>query len=201
MSTEVRASKTDAESALEAHFAAARHSLPGAPAVASLREDAFRRFAADGLPHRRIEEWKYTDLRAFVREAKPLAPPPDAAAKRRASEAGAMQLEIDARRIVFVDGSFVPELSDLAAPEPGLTICSMASLLASGEVGRIGRMVATDDIAVALNTAFMGDGVMIDVAPGVALTRPIHLIFVNTGEHGGAVFMRSLITIGDGARA
>ena len=47
----------------------------------------------------------------------------------------------------------------------------------------------------------MGDGVMIDVAPGVALSRPIHLIFVNTGEHGGAVFMRSLITIGNGARA
>jgi Fe-S cluster assembly protein SufD len=201
MSTEVRASKTDAESALETHFAAARHSLPGAPAVASLRENAFRRFAADGLPHRRIEEWKYTDLRALMPAAKPLAPLPDGAAKLRAKEAGAMHLAIDARRLVFVDGSFVPELSDLAALEGGLTIRSMAALLVSGDVGKIGRIVPTDDIAVALNTAFMGDGVMIDVAPGVALSRPIHLIFVNTGEHGGAVFMRSLITIGNGARA
>src|SRR6516165_1009123 len=201
MSTEIHPSKTDAESALATHFAAARASLPGAPAVATLRENAFERFAADGLPHRRIEEWKYTDLRALMREAKPLAPLPDAAAKLRAKAAGAMHVAIDARRIAFVDGSFVPELSDLAALEAGLTIRSMASLLASGDVGQIGRIVPTDDIAVALNTAFMGDGVMIDVAPGVALTRPIHLIFVNTGEHGGAVFMRSLITIGDGARA
>ena len=33
----------------------------------------FARFDALGLPHRRIEEWKYTDLRALMREAKPLA--------------------------------------------------------------------------------------------------------------------------------
>jgi Fe-S cluster assembly protein SufD len=201
MSTELRPTKTQAESALEAHFAAARHHLPGAPAVTNLREHAFRRFTADGLPHRRIEEWKYTDLRALVREARPLAPLPDAAAKLRAREADAMRLAIDARRVVFVDGSFAPDLSDLATLEPGLTIRSMAALLASGEVGEIGRIVPMDDIAVALNTAFMGDGVVIDIAPGTALAQPIHLIFVNTCEQGGAVFMRSLITIGNGARA
>ena len=77
-----------------------------------------------GLPHRRIEEWKYTDLRALMRDAKPLAAPPDAAAKARARTAGAMLAGIDVRRIVFVDGMLVPELSDLA-PEPGLTISSL----------------------------------------------------------------------------
>jgi Fe-S cluster assembly protein SufD len=201
MSTEVRPVKTQAESALEGHFAAARRSLPGAPVIASLREDAFQRFAADGLPHRRVEEWKYTDLRALMREAMPLAPLPDGAAKLRAKQSGAMRAAIDARCIVFVDGSYVPELSDLAALEPGLTIRSMASVLASGHVGRLGRTVPTDDIAVALNTAFMGDGVMVDVAPGVALTRPIHLVFFNAAEQGAAVFLRSLITVGNGARA
>src|ERR1700738_1571497 len=103
MSTEVRASKTDAESALETHFAAARHSLPGAPAVASLRENAFRGFAADGLPHRRIEEWKYTDLRVLMPAAKPLAPLPDGAAKLRAKEAGGRGLAIGGRAALFFD--------------------------------------------------------------------------------------------------
>ena len=28
-----------------------------------------------GVPHRRIEEWKYTDLRALMRDAKPLERP------------------------------------------------------------------------------------------------------------------------------
>ncbi len=106
MNVDVRPIKTAAESALAMNFAAARGSLPGVDAVAALREEAFARFETDGLPSRRIEEWKYTDLRALMREAKPLAPLPDAAAKRRAGEAVATLASIEARRIVFVDGSF-----------------------------------------------------------------------------------------------
>src|SRR5215471_10384022 len=83
-------------------------------AVGALREDAFRRFETEGLPHRRVEEWKYTDLRALMREAKPLAGVPGAAAKARAKEALATLVDVEARRIVFVDGAFVPEVSDLA---------------------------------------------------------------------------------------
>src|SRR6266852_1095036 len=124
MNAEIRPIKTAAESMLAANFAAARRALPGAEAVAALREDAFRRFESDGLPHRRVEEWKYTDLRALMREAKPLAGMPDAAAKARAKDAGAMLASIEARRIVFVDGAYVPELSDLAGLEPGLAIRS-----------------------------------------------------------------------------
>src|SRR3989440_386426 len=85
-----------------------------------------------GRPHRRVEEWKYTDLRALMREARPLASPPDAAAKARAERALATLVAIEARRIVFVDGAFVPELSDLAALEAGLTIRSTAQALAAG---------------------------------------------------------------------
>jgi Fe-S cluster assembly protein SufD len=202
MNVDVRPIRTAAESALAANFAAARRSLPGIDAVASLRTDAFRRFEADGLPSRRIEEWKYTDLRALMHEAKPLARLPNAQAKRRALEQSALLVE--ARRIVLIDGSFVPELSDLERLEPGLAVRSMAASLAAGDprvVSELGKVVPTADLAVALNTAFMGDGVVIDVAPGVALARPIHLLFVNAGSEPGAVFMRSLATIGRGARA
>jgi len=111
---------------------------------------------------------------------------------------------IESRRIVFVDGMFVQELSDLAALEPGLTIRSMAQALAANDpaVGRhLGKVVPSDNIAVALNTAFMGDGAVIEVAPGVALTRPIHLLFLNAGGEPAAVFVRSLAVIGQGARA
>jgi Fe-S cluster assembly protein SufD len=202
MNADIRPIRTAAESALAANFAAARKSLPGVDAVAGLRADAFRRFEADGLPGRRIEEWKYTDLRALMREAKPLARLPDAQAKRLALEQSSLLVE--ARRILIVDGSFVPELSDLERLEPGLTVRSMAVSLAAGDprvVSELGKTVPTADLAVALNTAFMGDGVVIDVAPGVALARPIHLLFVNAGPEPGAVFMRSLVTIGRGARA
>ena len=204
MNAEVRPIKTVAETALAANFAALRRALPGAGAVAALREDAFKRFENEGLPHRRVEEWKYTDLRALMRDAKPLAGVPDAAAKARAKTAGGMLASIEARRIVFVDGAFVPEFSDLADLEAGLAISSMGQALAAGDpqlLTRIGRVVPTDDVAVALNTAFMGDGAVIHIAAGAALARPIHLVFFNAGGEGASVFARSLVVVGKGARA
>jgi len=204
MNAEIRPIKTAAETGLAANFAAAKPALPGAGSVAALREHAFKRFDAAGLPHRRVEEWKYTDLRALMRDAKPLAGVPDAAAKARAKDAGAAVASIEGRRIVFVDGAFVPELSDLAGLEPGLTIRSMAQALAAGDpqvTAALGKLVPTDDVAVALNSAFMGDGALIRVAQGAALARPIHLVFVNAGDTPAAVFTRSLVVVEQGARA
>ena len=203
MSADVRPIRTAAEQALAEAFAARKAALTRDP-LATQREAAFRRFAAEGLPHRRVEDWKYTDLRALMREAKPLAGPPDATGIARAKEAGAMLRGVEARRIVLVDGAFVPELADLAALEPGLTIGSLAQALATGEadvVHRIGTVAPTDDVAAALNTAFMGDGVVIRLTDGVTLARPIHLINAYTAETAAAVFARSLVVIGRGARA
>ena len=73
MKSDVRAMKTPAEQALSAAFTAVRDMLPGKRAVTALRDDAFRKFDASGLPHRRVEEWKYTDLRALMRDLYPLA--------------------------------------------------------------------------------------------------------------------------------
>src|SRR3974377_2264836 len=132
MTANIRNMKTPVEQALSAAYAAARGKLPGLP---DLREQAFREFEARGLPHRRVEEWKYTDLRALMRERPPLPGPPDAAAKARAKDARGVLAGIDTRRIVFVDGVFAPELSDLS-PEPGLTIGSLAYALAGGGASR-----------------------------------------------------------------
>jgi len=204
MNAEIRPIKTAAETALAESFGAAQARLPGKGALASLRTEAFQRFSAAGLPHRRVEEWKYTDLRALMRDAKPLAQPPDAAAKARAKNAGAMLASIEGRRLVVVDGVFVPELSDLAGLEAGLTIRSMAQALAEGDprvLGHLGKVVPTADVAVALNTAFMGDGAVVHVAAGAELVRPLHLVFVNAAEQPASVFTRSLMVVEKGARA
>jgi Fe-S cluster assembly protein SufD len=204
MNAEIRPIKTAAESALSASFAAAKGTLPGAQAVAALREEAFHRFERQGLPNRRVEDWKYTDLRAAMRDALPLAAAPDAAARARVAQAGALVAELEARRIVFVDGAFVAALSDLAELEPGLTIGSMAAALAAGEpliATHLGKVAPSDDVAVALNTAFMGDGAVIRVAARAALARPLHLVFGNSGLRPAAIFPRSLIVVEQGARA
>jgi Fe-S cluster assembly protein SufD len=202
VNAEVAVIKTAAETALAQTFAQVRDRLPGDEAVAARRNAAFDVFAKQGLPHRRIEEWKYTDLRALMRDAKPLASPPDAAAKARAKNAGRLLSDLDARRLVFVDGTFVPELSDLHDLEAGLAVGSLAQALTDGDpvvAARLGKLAPANDAAVALNTALMGDGAVIRIASGATIERPLHLLFV-ASDKSAAVFTRSLVTIDDGAR-
>lgn len=204
MNAEIRQIKTAAEQGLAEAFSRVRASLPGAGDVAALRDRAFSEFEARGLPHRRVEAWKYTDLRALMREAKPLAAPPDARTKERAQQADTLVGDIDRRRVVFVDGTFVPELSDLARLEGGLSIRPMAEALAQGDplvTKHLGKVAANDDVAVALNTAFMGDGALIHIAEGIVVEHPIHLIFITASEKPSAEFMRSLVVVERGARA
>jgi Fe-S cluster assembly protein SufD len=201
MNIEVKPTKTAAELALAKTFAAAKGKLPGRgrSPPARGRLPCLRR---QGLPHRRVEEWKYTDLRALMREAKPLAAPPDAAAKARAKAMPCPIGDVECRRITFVNGVFVPELSDLAALEKGLSIGSMAAALAKGDPlinQYLGKVVGSDDAALALNTALMGDGALIHVAAGAMVDRPLHLPLL-VPITAAAVFARSLIVVEQGAR-
>jgi Fe-S cluster assembly protein SufD len=203
VNAEIATIKTPAETGLAQAFSQVRGRLPGDEAVAAQRDAAFDLFAKQGLPHRRVEEWKYTDLRALMRDAKPLAAPPDAAAKARAKGAGRLLGDIEARRLVFVDGVFVPELSDLRNLEPGLTIGSLAQALSEGDPAlavHLGKLAPANDVAVALNTAFMGDGAVIRIASGATIEHPLHLLFV-VSEKPAATFIRSLVVIEEGARA
>jgi Fe-S cluster assembly protein SufD len=203
VNAEVAIIKTVAETALAHEFAKVRGRLPGDDAIAAQRKAAFELFAREGLPSRRIEEWKYTDLRALMRDAKPLAVPPDAAAKARAKGAGAVLGDVETRRLVFIDGAFVAELSDVANLESGLTISSLAAALAADDAtvdAYLGKLAPVDDVAVALNTALMGDGAVIRIAAGSTTERPLHLLFVASAKPA-ASFTRSLVVVEEGARA
>jgi Fe-S cluster assembly protein SufD len=204
MSAELHRLKTSAELALADAFATAKPTLPGDPAAVALRETAFGHFAAAGLPHRQVEDWKYTDLRTLMRDAKPLASPPDADVKARALGAGRILAGVDCRRVIVVNGAFVPELSDLGGLESGLTIGSMAQALAQGDrfvSAHIGKAAPAGDVAVSLNTALMGDGLVVRVAKGANVARPLHIVSVTAGDTAIASFVRNLIVVEDGGRA
>src|SRR5258707_15768008 len=103
MTAEITPIRTAAETGFAEAFAALRGGLAGG-AITARREAAFRHFEARGMPHRRVEEWKYTDLRALMRDAKPLAGAPDTDAKARAKSAGNQFAGVDARRLVVGGG-------------------------------------------------------------------------------------------------
>jgi Fe-S cluster assembly protein SufD len=201
MNAEARV-RTPVEQSFAAAIEAAQPRPPGKGAVARLRAEAAQAFLQGGLPHRRIEEWKYTDLRAVMREAVPLASPPDTKAIAAARKFDPLS-GVDAHRIVLMNGSFVAELSDVAKLEPGLTIRPLAQALAKGDgLARIGTLVPDSyDAVLALNTALFNDGAIIEIAPKTNIERPIHILHVFAGDAPVATFTRVAVTAGEGASA
>lgn len=197
MSAEIRPIRTPAEIALAERFEAARASLPG---NAEERARAFG-FVAEGLPHRRIEEWKYTDLRTLMREAKPLADVPGSAEIAAVRAAGLPLDEVDAARIVILNGALVPELSALDRMPEGVEAVPFATALAENHalLAHIGTTeMPLDNAAIALNTAFVSDGVLLNIPAGIAVERPVHIVFAQTGD-GHAAYGRVLAVVGEGA--
>ena len=108
--------KTETGRALSDAFAVVRDRLPGAGKVAEQRRLAFDAYERAGLPHRRIEEWKYTDLRALVRKALPPAERlPDEAAARAVMDKVDPLRGLDRYRLIIVDGFVMEGLSDFDA--------------------------------------------------------------------------------------
>ncbi len=192
MTANVTIIRTEAETALLDMFEAQRASLPGAPQP---RKSAIDRFARTGLPHRRIESWHYTDLRAAMRTASPL---------RDATSAATNVPRDDftvGPRLVVLDGVFRADLSDMQALPAGVTVSSLRDAL------KVDPPLATlpvkftgdDDAVVALNSALASDGVVIDVAPSAIVETPIVLVTAVTGGQPQSAFVRSLLRVGAGA--
>ena len=199
--------RTKAEQALSETFEAVATKLPGGVGIAKVRKAAIGAFAGLGLPHRRVEEWKYTDLRALLKEAFP----PSVGAARKL-DAGALDAalgalaEIDAVRLVFVDGAFAPALSRL---DDGHGKTYHFDPLTKGLEKNFDWLAAhIADTAgpkstpvVALNTAFMTDGALLRVVKDGRPAKPFHLIFASSGADKTAAATRSFIEIGEGADA
>jgi Fe-S cluster assembly protein SufD len=199
----VALAKTGTERAPSDIFAVARDRLPGAGKIADVRRQAFEAFERAGLPHRRIEEWKYTDLRVLMREVLPPAAAPDAAAFKRASAALKLHAIAGVRRLVLVDGVFAPKLSETADLEKGLGVRTVREVLEAGDSALQAQLFAPEnsDAMVALNSAMMTDGVVIEIADGAVLAQPLHIVHIASGASPAAMFTRSLLKVGKATSA
>ncbi len=202
--TTIRAALTPAEQRFIDLYEGSSERLPGARLadVRAWREAALERFAELGLPHRRMEEWKYTDLRTLMPEVHPLAGllPAVAADVSVEAAAGKALAHFDAYRGVFVDGMFRPDLSTLDEAA-GVTFTPLRASLEdeARAPGVLAQFPPVErDVIAALATVFATDGAMLRVPPKARLEKPIHLIFV-AGENAKLAATQSAIAIGDEA--
>src|SRR6185436_6462275 len=168
--------------------------------VKALRRLGIERFAALGFPTLRQEDWRFTNVAPIARGTfvRPQTDP-DAADPARLAV-----LEFpEAARLVFVDGRFSAKLSHVDEVPAGTVVTSLAEALERtpdqvlpwlGQLAQVGNHPF-----VALNTAFLRDGAFVLVPRGAVVEKPIHLLFLSSGETGSATFSfpRNLIVAGE----
>lgn len=193
--------KTKAESQLREQFDAAAEKLPGTGWVSALRARAMDAFAAEGLPHRRVEEWKYTDLRERLRDV----PAPRAAAAKAVTSTDLDRAlgpfaAIDAERIVLVDGVYSADLSKVAAEATVIELMSLAAMLKKAPAWLEGKFSSNGGAVVALNTAFMSDGVLLKVRKDQDPGKPVLLVHARTAAEPTALAVRNVISVEAGGK-
>ncbi|MFQ6022840.1 MAG: Fe-S cluster assembly protein SufD [Acidiferrobacterales bacterium] len=153
------------------------------PWVHQIREQALARFAEQGFPTIRDEDWKYTNLAPILKHTfKP--------AEKGHSRITAQDLDkylfqdLPCYRMVFIDGHYVPALSTLDPLPAGVTANSLAATIADQPAALepyLGRYAPTDKHGfTALNTAFLVDGAYLHVSANTVVRNPIHVLFVAT---------------------
>jgi len=173
-------------------FDGLRARLPGARLgwLQAMREAAAENFRAQGFPTRRVEAWKYTDLRQLA----------DAGFDEPLSilgEGPALPAAHGTWRAVFQDGRFRDDLSILdTAP---YAAASLAVGL-GGLEGRLGALARpAEQPMVALNTMLFEDGLVVTVPAGIAGGVLDLLSLASASERPTAFHPRHLIRLEAGA--
>jgi len=185
-------------------FRSLQSALPGmrVPWIERLRRDGLERFGELGYPSVRLEDWKYTDVRPIEKRRFTVAE--SAVSVEPEAIAGYRLTGLAAHELVFVDGRFAPECSQVGELPAGVAVTGLAAIMdrAPGALEEhLGHYAPADANGfAALNTAFMTDGAYIALAAGTRVEAPIHLLFVSTGE-GRAAHVRNLLVAGVDSRA
>jgi len=145
-----------------------------------LRAESLARFADQGFPNTKQEEWRYTRVTPMAEVPFQLGCPATTPVTRSAIEDKASPV-FACSLYVFVDGRFEPALSALAT-RTDVHVESLRALDAAIEPP-LGSLVDTKQHPfAALSTALLDDGAVLRVPKGAQVTDPLHLVFVATGS-------------------
>ena len=180
--------------------------LQGREAVADADGTWWRKLRMRGVEHAnelsvpttRDEEWRFTDLAPLYKI--PFAPV--SGGNREKLPVDFFALPEAQMRLVFVDGHYSAELSDVATGE-GVTVGNFVDLPKAADAvleAHLAKLALIDtDAFAAVNTAFLRDGALVHIAPGRIVQTPIHLLFVATRK-GSAAYPRVLVVAEAGAQ-
>ncbi len=152
----------------------------------------------DGLPHARVEAWKYTPLRALDRRS-------FASAEAIAADPSLLD-GIGSPRIVFVNGRFDAGLSALDAQLAGVSLQPLSRMLGGGDARAANfldrRYERSDEPFARLNAALASEGAVLRIEAGTQVPTALHFVFIGAPAGADAAWhVRNLVELGRDASA
>lgn len=181
-------------------FASTLETLPArdAAGLGESRRAALQAAVDAGLPHARVEAWKYTSLRSLERRA--FAAP---AATAPAFDA-ALLADIPAPRVVFVNGRFDGAHSDLSGLPGGINVQPLSAVLQAAEPRNANflarRFERSDEVFARVNAALADEGLVVRVDAGTRVEAPLHLVVIGAATDTDLAWhLRHFIDLREGA--
>lgn len=172
--------------------------------IHKIRKDAISKFSGLQFPTTRNEEWKYTSIAPLLKHT---FTPAENKPEVKKEDIGKLLFdELEHSLLVFVNGFFSEDLSDLKDLPAGVIAGSIADAIEShSEImdKHFSRYADyKDQIFTALSTAYTRDGAFIYIPDGQIIKEPIHIVYLSsTGNEKTLIQPRNLFVAGKNSQA
>lgn len=171
--------------------------------IDALRNEGAHHFKDVGFPTMRDEDWRHTNVRPIQKREFTLGNSAQDELDNGSLSKSALT-GLDAYRVVFVDGRYCKALSSLDGLPGGVTVESLAAAVAADtdEVRETLGSIAPKHRSgfIALNTAFVDDGLYLHVDDDCVVDKPIELVFFSTDTAEQLIQPRNLFIFGNRSR-
>lgn len=191
--------KTENHAWLAAAFDQSPRSGKGGDFLDPYRLQQFDAFNRRGLPSRREEAWKYTDLSFLEKRPYPLLSAPATLPQNSELQALLAERAREQDLLVFVNGHYAPQLSKLSPLPEGVILGSIQQALETHAALINPYLMKNIDAEkhpfASLNAALFRDGLFLYVPRSVVLQRPLHLLSLSLGPEPFMTHPRHLVIL------
>ncbi len=159
----------------------------------AFRAQQFEKFLQRGLPTKREEWWKYTNVAYLEKTNFALAADSETSELEKYSDSTIL--------LVFKNGRFLQEMSDLQLLPPDVILLPLSSALQTHEELIKPYLLQEPDEQrhpfTVLNGAFIGEGSFLYIPENCVVPYPIHLLFLNAQQNEFISAPRNIIVAKD----
>ena len=160
------------------------------------QQEAATTVANSRMPHRKDEEWRFTDLSPLLEYQYQKSHSFDISSQAL----DAFNIPEATTKLVFINGYYSPTLSEVENLPAGVKVGNLAALEAKEQskvTDYLTQQEGGEELFTALNTAGFEDAAVVWVAKNTEVETPIHLLFLSVGEEKPSLIQPRCLVIAE----